>query len=86
MTEWNEEDHYPDVPGGCHCSVPALCAGSPFKARCRELKATNAALVEALGVAFSLSCERAESRRKWTQRDQAAHDTISAALELAKGG
>lgn len=39
---------YPNVPGGCHCSVPALCAGASYVDRCRKLKAINADLLATL--------------------------------------
>lgn len=35
-------------PGGCHCSIPALCAGREWKEQTAELKAENARLREAL--------------------------------------
>ncbi len=42
----------------------------------------NMALVEACKAAFGISCERAQTRRKWTVKDQLIHDQLKAALTI----
>lgn len=44
------------------------------------------ALLEAAKYALSVSCDRAHnSKRKWTDRDQTAHERLSKAIALAEG-
>lgn len=42
-------------------------------------------LLEACKEAFTLSCLRAESRKKWTIRDQAVHDMLKHTIAKAEG-
>ena len=47
---------------------------------------TYPVLVEALEKAFDQSVARSDTRRKWTSGDQSTHETLKAALALAKKG
>ena len=40
-------------------------------------------LYKACELAFMRSCERSESRMKWTQKDQKAHEALKDALDKA---
>jgi hypothetical protein len=63
----------------------AVCTLPEGGMRNARLIAAAPELLEAVKMAFQLSCDRSETGRKWTSRDQTVHELLKAVLSKAEG-